>query len=77
LKILDLVLTILKEITENSNKNNSYQYFINTAKSVFEMYIAVVPNFHEKLLSTIPQQVGKSVFFRTVSLMQLIFQQFL
>lgn len=64
LKIVDLVVTILEEITENSNENNSYQYFINTAKSVFEMYISIVPNIHEKLLNTIPQQVGKALFSR-------------
>lgn len=58
LKILDLVSTVLEEATSNSSENRLHQSYIFTAKSIFEMYMAVVPNVHEKLLNSIPQQVA-------------------
>ncbi|XP_034246054.1 centromere/kinetochore protein zw10 homolog [Thrips palmi] len=60
IEILDLVSTILEDSknTGDSKENGLVQYFISTAKIVFELYMAVVPTFHENQLSLIPQQVA-------------------
>ncbi|KAK3928671.1 Centromere/kinetochore protein zw10-like protein [Frankliniella fusca] len=56
LEILKLVGTILDEGV--AQENELHQYYLSTAKSVFELYICVAPTIHEKLLNTIPQQVA-------------------
>ncbi|KAE8741357.1 hypothetical protein FOCC_FOCC013124 [Frankliniella occidentalis] len=56
IEVLELVGTILEEGV--AQENELHQYYLSTAKSVFELYICVVPTIHEKLLSTIPQQVA-------------------
>lgn len=58
LEILDLVSSILTETIGDSKENGLAKCFINTAKSVFEIYVAVVPHFHDNLLKTIPQQAA-------------------
>lgn len=63
LKILDLVGVILEEATKSSCQSASPQFYLATTRSIFELYIAIVPNIHTKFLDTIPQQVGKFLMF--------------
>lgn len=58
LKILELVGVILNEVIKNPKENGLHHIYLATAKSVFELYMAVVPKIHQKLLDTIPQQVA-------------------
>ena len=63
MKILDLVGTILEEATRSPRQGASPQSYLGTTKSIFELYIAVVPNIHKKFLDSIPQQVGMFWYF--------------
>uniref|UniRef100_A0A1B6K948 Centromere/kinetochore protein zw10 homolog n=1 Tax=Graphocephala atropunctata TaxID=36148 RepID=A0A1B6K948_9HEMI len=53
-ELLDLVNEILREIPHNMEMCAVRLFY--TARNVFIMYCDVVPEFHERLLDTIPQQ---------------------
>ncbi|KAG8240692.1 Centromere/kinetochore protein zw10, partial [Homalodisca vitripennis] len=53
-ELLDLVNEILREIPKNTDMCVVKLFY--TARNVFIMYCDVVPEFHERLLNTIPQQ---------------------
>jgi len=56
-ELLMLVYEVLEEAVQSTDFC-SIRLFC-TARNIFELYGAVVPTHHQKLLETIPQQVGE------------------
>lgn len=56
-ELLMLVYDVLEEAVQSTDFC-SIRLFC-TARNIFELYGAVVPTHHQKLLETIPQQVGE------------------
>lgn len=56
-ELLMLVCEVLEEAVQSTDFC-SIRLFC-TARNIFELYGAVVPTHHQKLLETIPQQVGE------------------
>nr|CAD7428832.1 unnamed protein product [Timema monikensis] len=54
--LVELLVTVLEEVTLSSDMCAVRLFY--TARNIVELYIAVVPTFHSKVLDTLPQHVA-------------------